>query len=136
MTRQKISPFLTFVGAAEEAMTFYTSLFDDSSVLNIERYGPNEGGVEGSVKLATFSLSGQEIMCIDSPPVHAWTFTPAISLFVRCSSAEEVDRLHAQLSQGGQVFMPLGSYPFSERFAWVADRFGVSWQIMLEAPSS
>lgn len=130
--RQKITPFLTYVGTAEEAMNFYISLFPQSEVLGIERYGPNEGGIEGSVKRATFSLSGQEFMCIDSPPVHEWTFTPAISLFVSCQSEEEVERLFARLSEGGQVLMPLGSYPFAEKFAWIADRYGVSWQLILE----
>lgn len=132
MTRVKIAPFLTYTGAAEEAMNLYVSLFDGAEVISIERYGPDEGGIEGSVKLARFSLSGQEVMCSDSPPVHDWTFTPAISLFVHCDSEEEIDRLCARLSEDGQFFMPLGSYPFSKKFAWLADRYGVSWQLMLE----
>jgi predicted 3-demethylubiquinone-9 3-methyltransferase (glyoxalase superfamily) len=64
--------------------------------------------------------------------VHEWTFTPAISLWVSCHSEAEIDQLHARLAEGGQVFMPLGSYPFSEKFAWLADRYGVSWQLALE----
>jgi predicted 3-demethylubiquinone-9 3-methyltransferase (glyoxalase superfamily) len=128
----RITPFLTYTGAVEEAMNFYVSLFPQSEVLSIERYGPNEGGTEGSVKRAKFSLGGQEFRCIDSPPVHEWTFTPAVSLFVSCRSEEEIDHLHARLSEGGQVFMPLTSYPFSERFAWIADKYGVSWQLSLE----
>jgi predicted 3-demethylubiquinone-9 3-methyltransferase (glyoxalase superfamily) len=132
MMRQTITPFLTYTGTAEEAMNFYVSLFPQSEVLSIERYGPNEGGKEGSVKHARFSLGGQEFRCIDSPPVHDWTFTPAVSLFVSCHSEEEADRLYGCLSEGGQVFMPLNSYPFSEKFAWVADRYGVSWQLSLE----
>jgi predicted 3-demethylubiquinone-9 3-methyltransferase (glyoxalase superfamily) len=130
---QKITTFLTFIGQAEEAMNFYVSLFDRSEVLSIERYGPNEAGTEGSVKRARYSLGGQEFMCIDSPPVHEWTFTPAVSLFVSCRSEEEIDHLHALLSEGGQVFMPLTAYPFSERFAWLADKYGVSWQLSLES---
>jgi predicted 3-demethylubiquinone-9 3-methyltransferase (glyoxalase superfamily) len=129
---QKITTFLTFVGQAEEAMDFYVSLFDQSEVLSIERYGPDAGINAGKVMRATFSLSGQEFACIDSPPVHEWTFTPAISLWVTCHSEEEIDRLHARLAEGGQVFMPLGSYPFSEKFVWLADRYGVSWQLALE----
>jgi predicted 3-demethylubiquinone-9 3-methyltransferase (glyoxalase superfamily) len=126
---QKITPFLMFAGRAEEAMRFYVSLFEGSSVLDVRRYGPNEAGAEGSVMHATFSLAGQQFMCIDSNVEHAFTFTPAISLYVTCATAEEVDRLFGQLSDGGQVLMPLDAYPFSERFAWVADRFGVSWQL-------
>jgi predicted 3-demethylubiquinone-9 3-methyltransferase (glyoxalase superfamily) len=129
---QKITPFLTFVGQAEEAMNFYVSLFDGSEVRSIERYGPDAGPSAGKVVRATFSLSGQEFTCIDSPPVHEWTFTPAISLFVACHSEEEIDHLHARLGEGGQIFMPLGAYPFSEKFAWIADRFAVSWQLILE----
>ena len=64
--------------------------------------------------------------------MHEWTFTPAISLWVTCHSVEEIDQLHARLAEGGQIFMPLGSYPFSEKFVWLADRYGVSWQLALE----
>ncbi len=126
---QKIVPFLMFAGRAEEAMSFYVSLFKGSEVLAVQRYGSNEPGAEGSVMHATFSLGGLRFMCIDSNVEHAFTFTPAISLYVTCQSAEEVDRLFARLSEGGQVLMPLDAYPFAERFAWVADRFGVSWQL-------
>jgi predicted 3-demethylubiquinone-9 3-methyltransferase (glyoxalase superfamily) len=129
---QQITPFLTFAGQAEEAMNFYVSLFDRSAVLSIRRYGPNEGGAEGSVMHATFSLAGQQFMCIDSTVSHDWTFTPAISLYVACRSEDEIDRLYGRLAEGGQVFMPLGAYPFSEKFVWLADRFGVSWQLSLD----
>ena len=124
-----ITTFLMFEGKAEEAMTFYMSLFEDSKVVAIERYGPDGPGKEGSVVHATFTLAGQRLMCIDSPVKHGFTFTPSTSLFVECDSAAEVDRLFEKLSAGGSVMMPLDSYPFSSRFAWLADRFGVSWQI-------
>ncbi len=129
---QTITPLLTFTGQAEEAMAFYTSLFDRSEVLSIRRYGPGDVGAEGSVMHATFTLRGQPFMCIDSPPVHDWTFTPALSLAVACRTDEEIGRLFARLSQGGAVFMPLGTYPFAEQFAWVSDRYGVSWQLTLD----
>jgi predicted 3-demethylubiquinone-9 3-methyltransferase (glyoxalase superfamily) len=128
---QKITTFLMFTGKAEEAMNFYTSLFPQSRVLRITRYGPNEAGAEGTVMRATFSLNGQEFMCIDSNAVHAFTFTPAMSLYVNCETEDEIARLYTQLSQGGQVLMPLERYPFSEKFAWVADKYGVSWQLNL-----
>ena len=129
---QRITPFLTFSGKAEEAMNLYVSLFERSAVLAIRRYGPNEAGAEGSVMHATFSLDGQQFMCIDSSVAHDWTFTPAISLYVACRSEEEIERLYRSLSEGGRVFMPLDAYPFSERFGWVGDRYGVSWQLALE----
>jgi predicted 3-demethylubiquinone-9 3-methyltransferase (glyoxalase superfamily) len=128
----KITPFLMFSGKAEEAMNFYVSLFDQSEVLSVQRYGPNEAGAEGSVMHATFSLNDQQFMCIDSNVKHDFTFTPAVSFYLRCTSVEEIDRLFARLSEGGAVFMPLDAYPFSERFAWVGDRFGVSWQLTLD----
>jgi predicted 3-demethylubiquinone-9 3-methyltransferase (glyoxalase superfamily) len=129
---QKITTFLMFTGQAEAAMNLYTSLFKQSEILNITRYGTNEAGAEGSVQHATFTLNGQEFMCIDSSPVHAFTFTPSMSLYVRCATEEEIDSVFATLSQDGQILMPLDRYPFSQKFGWLADRFGVSWQLSLE----
>lgn len=126
-----IRPFLMFEGKAEEAMQFYVSLFPDARIINITRYGPGQAGAEGSVMVASFSVAGQTVMCIDSPVKHAFSFTPAFSLFVQCDSAEEVDRLCAALLVGGAALMPVGNYGFSRRFAWVNDRFGVSWQLNL-----
>ncbi|MFZ5813893.1 MAG: VOC family protein [Bacillota bacterium] len=131
MTNQKIIPFLMFTGQAEEAMNYYRSLFDRSEILSIRRYGPNEDGVEGSVMHATFSLNGQIFMCIDSSIQHGFGFTPSLSLYVTCETEEEIDRLFGKLSDGGAVLMPLDAYPFSPRYAWVSDRFGVSWQLAL-----
>lgn len=128
---QKITTFLMFEGEAEAAMNFYISLFEDSEVLNLTRYGPGEAGAEGSVQQAIFSLNGQVFMCIDSNVEHGFSFTPSMSLFVACESEEEIDELFEKLSLEGVVRMPLDSYPFSAKFAWVSDRFGVSWQLNL-----
>nr|WP_216855170.1 VOC family protein [Paenibacillus alba] len=128
---QKVTTFLMFEGQAEEAMNLYTSLFDQSEILTIQRYGPNEAGAEGSVLKATFSIHGQTFMCIDSSVKHEFTFTPSISFYVTCETEEEVDRVFEKLAQDGKVYMPLGSYPFSERFGWVGDKFGVTWQLNL-----
>ncbi|KOV67470.1 VOC family protein [Streptomyces sp. MMG1121] len=132
-TSQKITTFLMFEGNAEEAMTFYISLFDDGEIIKITRYGADGHGKEGSVQHATFSLAGERFMCIDSPTKHAFTFTPAISLFVQCENEAEIDRLYAALVEQGTELMPLGDYGFSPRFGWVNDRFGVSWQLNLLA---
>jgi predicted 3-demethylubiquinone-9 3-methyltransferase (glyoxalase superfamily) len=127
----KIMTFFMFDGKAEEAMNFYTSIFDKSEIVSIARYEANEPGKEGTVKHATFSLNGQLFSCIDSVVTHDFTFTPAISLYVTCDTEEEIDRLFEKLSQDGAVLMPLAAYPFSEKFGWVQDRYGVSWQLNL-----
>lgn len=127
----KLSTALMFTGQAEEAMRFYVSLFNDSSINSLEKYGPNEMGAEGSVKRATFTLASHELSCIDSPVKHAFTFTPSVSLFVQCNDETEIDRVFAALSEGGFVLMPLMNHGFSSKFAWLNDRFGVSWQLNL-----
>lgn len=128
---QKITTFFMFEGQAEEAMNFYVSLFDQSEIISIKRYGENEAGAEGSVMHAVFSLHGQSFMCIDSSIKHEFTFTPAISLYVTCDTEEEINQVFEQLSQDGSVLMPLAAYPFSEKFGWVADKYGVTWQLTL-----
>ena len=102
----RIQPFLMFLGNAEEAMNFYVSLFSDAHVLHVVRYGPNEVGVEGSIKRAGFSIAGQNVTCIDSPVKHTFSFTPAFSFFVECESEEGIDRLYSELSAGGDLLMP------------------------------
>ena len=126
-----VTPFLMFAGQAEEAMRFYVSLFPNSEITSITRYGENQAGPAGTVYHATFSLGGRPYMCIDSPVQHAFTFTPAISIYVTCDTEAEIDSFFAKLVDGGQVLMPLAEYPFSRRFGWLNDRFGVSWQLTL-----
>ncbi len=126
-----IRTHLMFEGAAEAAMKFYVGLFDGSAIERLERYDAAGPGAEGTVRLATFRLCGQELLCIDSPIHHDFTFTPAMSLFADCQSEAEIDRVFHALANGGSVLMPLGNYGFSARFGWVRDRFGVSWQLNL-----
>lgn len=129
---ESIQPFLMFQGEqAEAAMNFYASLFPDTRITDIQRYGPAAAGKEGSVLRATLSIAGQSVMCIDSPVKHAFTFTPAFSFFIDCSSEAEQSKLVTALSEHGAVLMPLANYGFSRKFAWVNDRFGVSWQLNL-----
>ena len=135
ISKQKITTFLMFSGQAEQAMNCYVSVFDQAEILSIQRYGADEAGAEGTVLRATFSLYGQVFMCIDSSVQHAFTFTPAISLYVTCATEDEIDRVFEKLSQDGQVLMPLAAYPFSDKFGWVADKYGVSWQLSLERNS-
>ena len=126
---QQIVNFLMYYGQAEEAMNFYMSLFPGSEVVSITKYGANQHGAEGTVQHATFTLGDQQFMCIDSPVKHAFDFTPSMSLWINCASEAEVDRLFEALSDGGSVLMSLGTYPFSKRYAWLNDKFGVSWQL-------
>ncbi|MEK6517788.1 VOC family protein [Bacillus thuringiensis] len=130
-TNQKITTFLMFEGKAEEAMNFYTSLFDQSEIVSISRYDENGPGKEGTVIHATFTLNGQEFMCIDSYVNHNFTFTPAMSLYVTCETEEEIDTVFHKLAQDGAILMPLGPYPFSKKFGWLNDKYGVSWQLTL-----
>jgi len=125
----QVVPFLMFEGQAEEAMRFYVSLFPEARVLEIARYGKGAAGAEGTVSRARFSIGGQTLMCTDSTVKHAFQFSPATSLYVQCTSKERMRVLVERLSEGGKVFMPLDDYGFSKLFAWVADRFGVSWQL-------
>lgn len=116
---------------AGEALALYAEAFDDFEVLDLQRYGPEDAGREGTVAMARFRLAGSELTCIDSPVAHDFDFTPAMSLFVDCADEAELERVHALLVAGGQELMPLGDYGFSTRFGWVNDRFGVSWQLNL-----
>ncbi|CAM3205939.1 VOC family protein [Filibacter tadaridae] len=129
---EKVIPFLMFQDDnAEEAMNYYTSLIEDSQITSIVRYGSDESGKEGTVMQATFTLKGQEFMCIDSNVKHKFSFTPSFSIYITCNTEEELDNLYQELNEGGQVLMPLGDYGFSKKFGWLNDRFGVSWQLNL-----
>jgi predicted 3-demethylubiquinone-9 3-methyltransferase (glyoxalase superfamily) len=125
-----IAPFLMFQDRnAEAAMRFYVSLFPGGEIVDLQLYGRGEPGPEGTVKRARFRIAGLTVHCSDSFVKHAFDFTPSSSLFVECESMEELDRLHAAFAEGGSTRMPPNAYGFSRRFAWVSDRFGVSWQL-------
>lgn len=127
-----LQPFLMFQGQAEAALNFYLSLFPGATLNEIHRYGPGGSGKEGTVAKASFTIAGQTVLCFDSVVQHAFTFTPAFSLFVNCDSEEEVRRLSTALAANGAELMPLNNYGFSRLFSWVTDRFGVSWQLNLQ----
>lgn len=115
---QKITPFLWFDGNAEEAMNFYVSIFKNSRVVSVTRYGEAGPGPKGTVMSATFELEGQSFYALNGGPL--FSFTPAISFFVNCETQEEIDDLWAKLSKGGEA----------QRCGWLRDRFGLSWQIV------
>ena len=124
-----IRTHLTFDGTAEAAMNFYVDLFPKSEVIKVFHY--DEGENKGKIQQAYFTLGGREFICIDTPIKHDWGFTPAISIFVDCESEEELERLYSALAADGKILMPLDNWGFSQRFGWVSDRFGVSWQLNL-----
>jgi predicted 3-demethylubiquinone-9 3-methyltransferase (glyoxalase superfamily) len=128
---RNVSTFLMFEGAAEEAVNLYVSLFGNSNITHVEKWGPGELGREGSVKMISFELQGHKLIAFNSPDKHSFTFTPSISIFVDCEDEAELDDAFKQLSEGGAVLMPLDHYDFSRKFAWTNDRFGVSWQLNL-----
>lgn len=118
------APFLMFTGQCEEALTFYAATLPDTLILSLDRKP------DGTVAMARLSVAGLEFMANDSPPVHDFTFSPSTSTFIGVDEAAAVDALAATLeADGGKALMPAGNYGFSRRFAWVQDRFGVSWQI-------
>jgi len=127
-------PFLMFQdGAAQAALDLYLATFPDSHLVRVERFAKGEPGPAGTIKVAVFTLCGSEFMCSDSPIKHGFTFTPSSSTFVDFDSAAELDRVFGILSERGRVLMPLNNYGFSQRFGWLNDRFGVSWQLNLPA---
>ncbi|WP_417237132.1 VOC family protein [Bizionia paragorgiae] len=129
----QIATFLTFQNEdAEQAMNFYLELFDHSKSINIKRWGKEGPGKEGTLMHATFILNGKLFMCSDSPAIHDWGFTPAVSNFVECKDENELEFLFTKLSENGKVMMPLDNYGFSKKFGFVEDQFGVSWQLNLQ----
>jgi len=115
---QKITPFLWFDGNAEEAMNLYVSVFKNSKVVSVTRYGEAGPGPKGTVMSATFQLEGQQFYALNGGPQYK--FTPAISLFVSCETQKEVDELWNKLSAGGH----------KDRCGWLQDKYGLSWQII------
>ena len=115
---QKITPFLWFDGNAEEAMNLYVSVFKNSKVVSITRYGDAGPGPKGTVMAATFQLEGQQFYALNGGPQYK--FTPAISLFVNCETQQEVDELWDKLSEGGH----------KDQCGWLQDKYGLSWQII------
>ena len=118
---QKITPFLWFDHQAEEAMHFYTSIFKNSKVGSVHRYGEAGPCPKGSVMSVTFELDGQQFFALNGGP-H-FSFTPAISFFVNCETQQEVDELWEKLSAGGEP----------NSCGWLKDKYGVSWQIIPSA---
>ncbi len=121
VTTQKITPFLWFDDKAEEAANFYVSIFKNSHVGRVTRYGDAGPGPKGTVMSVVFQLEGQEFFALNGGP--QFTFTPAISFFVTCETQQEVDELWEKLSAGGR----------KDRCGWLQDKYGLSWQVVPSA---
>ena len=119
---QKITPFLWFDNQAEEAAAFYSSVFRKSTIDKVQRMG-------GAVKVVDFSLDGLRFSAMDAGPM--FQLNPSISFYAVCETEAETDAIWGQLVDGGIILMPLEKYPWSDKYGWVQDRFGVSWQIGL-----
>jgi predicted 3-demethylubiquinone-9 3-methyltransferase (glyoxalase superfamily) len=125
----RIVPCLWFNNEAGEAVNLYSSCFANSKTLNTSRYSEGSPRPKGTVMTVAFQLAGQEFTALNGGP--EFKFSQAVSFFVGCETAAELDDLWHKLSAGGSVMMELGKYPFAERYGWLQDRFGVSWQLML-----
>ena len=120
---QKITPFLWFNDNLEDAINFYTSIFNDGKITRINRLP------DGRTTMGIFQLAGSDFYALNGGPM--FSFTPSVSFFVTCETKEEIDTLWGALSNGGSALMPMSKYPFSEQYGWVKDKFGISWQLNL-----
>lgn len=115
---QKLTPFLWFDHQAEEAANFYVSIFKNSKIVSVDRYGDAGPGPKGAVMIATFQIAGQEFVALNGGP--RFKFTEAVSFVVNCETQEEVDYFWEKLSAGGE----------KSRCGWLKDKFGLSWQVV------
>lgn len=127
----KIVPHLWFDKEAKEAANFYVSIFQNSNFKVITTISGTPGG---NADIVSFSLWGSDIMAISAGPI--FKFNPSVSLFVYCGSENEIDRIYKALMDGGQAMMPLDKYPWSPKYAWVQDRYGLTWQLDMDEVNS
>ncbi len=123
---KKIIPHIWFDTQAQEAATFYTSLFPDSKITNGVTIPDSPSG---NARMVTFELAGQPFMAISAGPY--FKLNPSISLFVNCDSQAEIDAVWNKLSDGGKILMPYDTYPWARKYGWLQDKYGLSWQLSL-----
>src|SRR5215813_509856 len=125
-----ITPHLWFNNEAKEAAELYVSSIADSKIKSVRTI---HGTPTGDCDIVSFELGGQPFMAISAGPL--FKFNPSVSFQVKCKTVEELNAMWQKLSENGKVYLPLGAYPFSERYGWTQDRYGLSWQLMLAAGS-
>ena len=123
--RQKITSHLWFDKEAKEAAEFYTLIFEDSTIKDATTI---HNTPSGDTEVVNIDLIGQEFTLISAGPL--FKFNPSISFLVACKTKEDLDALWSELSKGGKTLMDIGAYPFSERYGWIQDKYGLSWQLM------
>lgn len=127
---KKITTCLWFNGASEDAAKFYATVFDHSGIRSVLRNtAASPAGPEGSVLTVSFYVEDMDFLALNGGSM--FSVNPSISFFVHCADAGEVNRLWEKLSKGGKIMMPIDAYPFSQRYGWVQDQFGVSWQLII-----
>lgn len=129
-TTQKITPFLWFDKEAREAAKFHNSIFKDSKIMSPQTF---DGTPSGSIDIVPLEIFGQNITFMSAGP--DFKINPSISFFIYCRDEEEIEGYWKGLSEGGQALMPLDKYPFAEKYGWIQDKFGVSWQLMVSNAS-
>ncbi|MDF1679958.1 VOC family protein [Ponticaulis sp.] len=126
-----VSTYLMFTGDAEAALNFYRQVFPDMEVSEVNRYPEESGELAGKLLPTRIVIGDHNIMLTDSPNVHQFSFTPSMSIFINFETEEELVAVHDRLCAEGEPLMPLDDYDFSRMFAWIQDKFGVSWQLNL-----
>lgn len=127
-----VSNFVMFQGDAQQAIDLYSELFAGFQVQQLLHFDERDGGPR-RIKQATIDFDRHNLVFIDSPVSHDFSFTPAVSLHVNLATEAELERIFARLAEGGEVLMPIDDYGFSARFGWLNDRFGLSWQLNVPA---
>jgi predicted 3-demethylubiquinone-9 3-methyltransferase (glyoxalase superfamily) len=131
-TEQPVTPFLMFQGKGMDAIKLYQNVFASTEIVSMKKYEAGGAGPEGTIEVATISIEGQHVKCIDSPIKHEFDFTPSFSFFVECESEAQLKERFEKLSVDGKVMMPINNYGFSQQFGWVSDQYGISWQLNLK----
>ena len=127
----QVTPFLMFTGQASQALELYRSCFSDFNIIQLEKYPEDDVEMKGKIHYGLIEIHGQQLAVIDSPAVHAFDFTPSLSLMVEFEDRKTIESAYQKLVKRGEILMPLDRYDFARQYAWINDPYGVSWQLKL-----